>query len=671
MDVDDKDSPSASTTTTTTYENVIHKKADGKLVLSGESITFGLEEESPSTASPAISWSEVTKHQISPVNYPKAMLKLILKNGKSNTYQLSSRSELERIRKDINERLQATRGAPSSSLSGKKRPHSETSATSAVKKRGSTSFGELDPTALAVTRSSLLAANPSLRAQHHYLVQETDTLSEEDFWKTHNDLLEEEYARISGMTKAGSSSLLQAHLQLLTGRVTLGVEEMRQIFILYPAVHKAYEEKVPLELSDEQFWRKYLESEYFHRDRGRLGAASRQGDGSKEDKQIKKGGQKMSVEDQEARAAAVGTDDIFSRYDQKLREASKQDDSSRYRRWGTKLAVGQFDLASTFETERGQLLEGPKDNHPANSDDSKGTKVIQKYNRHWAMVMHPEDAVAGSDLIQVARRSVEDVLPGDNDANAQGGVDDEMFRLVGFAQSSSEEANHALGIGLTESDEYERLTLKNIEAYYSARPAESDAAKPDDEATRKRNGLFANALVGKVKALAAETRESQEQQSNPSGASQLKDAFPPPQLGKELLGALTNKMAQDSKTDEDALAIVNALPQDFKKRLHSYFRRSSELLRHFFGLRKLAEAAQGTPNGNAYIQKQRKIVTGMETVYREMEGIRKELEATGETGTLMRKMYLQIMEQLNWVFKLHREGAGGGGGGGFVTIEEF
>ena len=32
---------------------------------------------------------------------------------------------------------------------------------------------------------------------------------------------------------------------------------------MYPAVHRAYEEKVPLELSEEQFWRKYLESEYF------------------------------------------------------------------------------------------------------------------------------------------------------------------------------------------------------------------------------------------------------------------------------------------------------------------------------------------------------------------------------------------------------------------------
>jgi transcription initiation factor TFIIH subunit 1 len=635
----------------TTYEKVLHKKVGGKLILSGASLTF--------ETAPAIAWIDVKKHQVSPINYPKALLKLILNNGKSNTYQLPSREELERIRKDINARLQSARSV--ATLSGKKRPFGETSPSKRVT---STSFGELDPTALAVTRSSLLAANPGFRAQHHYLVQETQTLSEDDFWKTHNDLLEEEYARISGMTKAGSSSLLQSHLQLLTGRVTLGVEEMRQIFILYPAVHKAYEEKVPLELSDEQFWRKYLESEYFHRDRGRLGAASRQG--KSDDK--KQAGQKLSQEDQEARAAAVGTDDIFSRYDQKLREVSRNDDSSTRRRWGTKLAIGQFDLASTFETERGQLLEGPRDNHPSNSDDIKGSQVIQKYNRHWAMVMHPEDATAGSDLMQVARQSVDDVLPGDNDANAHGGVDEEMVRLVAFAQSSSNEANHAIGIGLAESEEYERLTLKNIEAYYSYRP--SQVSKVDDEETRKRNGLFANAMLVKQKAMAAAARNANHQGGLDVGSRPLEDAFPPPLLAKELLAALTNKMEQDSRTDEDALAIVSNLPEDFKKRLHSYFRRSSELLRHFFGLRKLAEAAQGTPDVHAYTQKQRRIVTGMETVYREIEEIRKELEATGETGTLMRKMYLQIMEQLNWVFKLNREGAGGGGGG-FVTMESF
>ena len=232
------------------------------------------------------------------------MLKIVLNEGagKPLTFQFTERYELERIRKDITERLKDFQSQHSSLLqsfttpskqqqqSGTKRklsgisptaananavtPNNAHAALLATGKTTLMSFGELDPTSLAVTRSSLLASNPTLRSQHNFLVEESKTVTEDDFWNTHFSLLEEEYARISGITRAGTSSLLQSHLQVLTGRITLGVEEMRQIFIMYPAVHKAYEEKVPLELSDEQFWRKYLESEYFHRDRGRMGAAS-------------------------------------------------------------------------------------------------------------------------------------------------------------------------------------------------------------------------------------------------------------------------------------------------------------------------------------------------------------------------------------------------------------
>jgi len=626
-----------------TYEKVIHKKAEGRLVLNDDSLIF----QSPATTASSIYWINVMKHQVSPASHPKSLLKVVLVGGKPQTFQLATRPELETLRKDISKRLQTFRA--DNKIGGKKRKHSETAMVSPGKqglngKTTTTSFGELDSTAMAVTRSSLLAANPTLRAQHQYLVQETQTLTEDDFWKTHQDLLEEEYARICGMTKAGTSSLLQSHLQLLTGRVTLGVEEMRQIFILYPAVHKAYEEKVPLELSDEQFWRKYLESEYFHRDRGRIGAASRRDGKNDKDSKNKNG---LSIEDQEARAAAVGTDDLFSRYDQKIRESSKKEEGSR--KWGTKLAVGQFDLASTFETERGNVLGGPKDNHPPNAaNETKGDRVIQKYNRHWAMVMHPEDAVAGSDLMEVARRSVTEVLPGDEDAKAGGGTDADMTRLVGFATAKPGDANHALGVGLAESNEYEELTLKNIEAY-SGLLSNSSADQEDEERIRQRNVLFANTLVQKISTLVADKK-----------GAQLKEAFPNRQLGFELLKHLTNRMAKDSKTDADALEIVSALSDDFKNRLLSYFRRSSELLRHFFGLRKLADG------NHAYTQKLEKIVTGMEHVYREMEEMRQGLDATGETGETTRKMCLQIMDQLDWAFKLHQKA-----GSSFVTIEKF
>jgi len=704
----------------TTYENVRFKsKVDGRLTLSQHSLTFQASGEGSHLLNLSFSWSDIVKHQVSPANYPKALLKLIVqKHGNAastsnRTFQLINRDELERIRNDISNRL---KNCGKSSVPGtgndhavanhKKRRLSNEGGSNkrqrmeAFASSSTVSFGDLDPTALAVTRSSLLAANPTLRQQHQYLVLETKTVSEEDFWTTHAALVEEEYARISGYAKAGTSSLLQSHLPISTdrargGRITLGVEEMRQIFILYPAVHKAYEEKVPLELSDEEFWRRYLASEYFHRDRGRVGTTARNHSSGQTQNVSKQEGQKkksagLTLEEQEARAAAVATNDIFARYDLKLREQQQQRERQQQQllqqqrdgsasptqtlvrassissikspsKVGRKLAVGQFDLASTFATERGELLQGPKDNHPPNQEDdgAKGARVIQKYNRHWAMVLHPDEAVAGADLTgEVAKKSVTDVLADDPDPLAGGGVDEEMRQLIEFAEATEEEADHAAGIG--HHDEYDPLTLKNIEAYYSTKGQETEAAPSStngetEAEIRKRHALFAKATSAKLEQMVKSILDKNENELP-------KSCFPPAKLGKELLMALTKKMAQDSQTEAQSLEMVNQLPDDFRMNLQSYFRRSSELLRHFFGLRRLE--AQGSAG---HSPKLARIVVGMETFYREMEVTRKQLPQS-EEGEKMRKMFLPLMDQLDWAFKLHREGSGGGGGGGFVSV---
>jgi transcription initiation factor TFIIH subunit 1 len=428
---------------------------------------------------------------------------------------------------------------------------------------------------------------------------------------------------------------------------------------LAQAVHRAYENMVPLELSDEQFWRKYLESEYFHRDRGRMGtAALNHAGGNTGDSSSKGKTSGPTMEEQDARAAAVGTDDLFSRYDQKLQaEKSKETAEGRHRRWGTKLAVGQFDLACTMETERGKLLQGPRDNHPPNqSDDGRGARVVEKYNRHWAMVLHPDEAHAGSDLLEIARKSAKDVLEDDDDAKPGGGVDVEMRRLVDFASTNNDEADHAAGQGLEGAD-FEPLELSNIDAYYTGQTENTSTAESDEELA-KRHVLFAKVMAAKTKSVL------QKATMNERDIVLAASCFPPPAFGYEILSALTKKMAMDSKTEAASLEMVNQLPEDFREKLLSYFRRSSELLRHFFGLRRLEEQ-RGSSASN---QKLARIVLAMESFYREMEGMRKELSQTS-TGELMRKMCLPIMDQLDWAFKLHREGSGGGGGGGFVDVE--
>lgn len=622
------------------------KKRTGQLILSDDHLDFTVGGSSSENVMRVL-WKDVVKHQVSPASFTKAhLLRLIMKDPppgmKKNTlaFSMENRQALEAIRTDVSQRLNrlgVTNSLPNSDDPSRKRPYSELN-------RQDQSFGSLDPTAMAVARSTILAANPTLRHQHKHLVIESKTISEDDFWATHHHLLEDEYAKISGMTQAGNSSVLQSHLPS-SGKVKLGVQQMRQIFILYPAVHRAYEEKVPLELSDEQFWRKYLESEFFHRDRGRLGTVTK-------NHAVEAGtnGKTQTYDIQDARAAAIGTDDLFSRYDQKIRESDAQVTTPK-RKWGTKLAIGQFDLASTFETERGKLLEGPKDNHPPNqNDDGKGARVIQKYNRHWAVVLHPDEAIAGSDLTEVARCSQRQVQRGNKDAFTYGGVDDDMRRLVDYAVAATEDANHAVGLSV-ESEGYEELTLRNIQAYYAGNVDSNKKPEASPDAKR-RHSDFAKAMaataVGLVQALAASDTPS----TLPA------TSYPNPNLGKGLLKALTKLMEKGAQTDEDSLKMVQNLPDDFRKNLQSYFRRSSELLRHFFGLRTL--------EGDSNTKKLARIVSGMESFYREMEEMRRNLPQTSD-GELMRKMCLPLMRQLDWAFKLYREGTGGGGGG-FVAV---
>jgi TFIIH p62 subunit, N-terminal domain len=230
----------------TTYDPVVYKKTDGSVTLTSEYLAF---HPASNGAESLLPYQLVTKHQVSPASYPKSLLKVILKDGKSVTFQLADRSELERVRKDLAARLKRLQGnlngsyingssnnnndnhSPHDSnqqshLRGKKRPHSDLLQRPSLlaRKPGGPlmSIDDLDATALAVTRASLLAANASLRAQHKFLVEETKTVDEDDFWKTHDNLLQEEYAKMCGMARAGTSSLLQSHLPL-QGRVTLGV----------------------------------------------------------------------------------------------------------------------------------------------------------------------------------------------------------------------------------------------------------------------------------------------------------------------------------------------------------------------------------------------------------------------------------------------------------------
>jgi transcription initiation factor TFIIH subunit 1 len=285
-----------------TFHGVTYNKTRGSLILSESGLQFNPDNKGEE-ALIDLSWTQIIKHQVSPATHPKHLMKVIVKNNSStaagatndaapgaksnnsHTFEFLIRNGLESARRDVSTRLNKIRSNDTNNNIGdanKKRPREEeassSSATAKLLRQSSSppssSYITHDPVALISTRSSLLASDPALRAQHRLLVVQNATLSEEDFWETHSRLMADEYAKISGCRNEGMGSNIKSSLDLglSTGKkkddetggvgrgvIHLGVEEMRQIFLMYPAVHRAYEEKVPLELSEEQFWRKYLE----------------------------------------------------------------------------------------------------------------------------------------------------------------------------------------------------------------------------------------------------------------------------------------------------------------------------------------------------------------------------------------------------------------------------
>jgi hypothetical protein len=684
-------------------------------------------------------------------------------------------------------------------------------------------YTHLTKSQFKVASSCLLASYPTLRTQHSLLLQQppstttqpnsttnntnnkkqTPIISNDlDFWATHDIQQSNQLSKIIGVKSRGLPSTIKSSLdiQINTSQqssssssskkekkeatkqnsnfsnanaITLGVEEMKQIFILYPAVHATYEEKVPLELSEELFWRKYLESEYFHRDRGKIGMSARNnvnllleknenlkkssadgnngddnedddndndknGDNKKDDndndndKNTKSGNDKSKKDDtkkvdENVRVATASSNDIFSRKEmelQRLREQQrqlqlqkqqeqgqqgnhKQQQQQQYsmsqmmpnRRSNKLIAIGQFDLTSTANTERGSklLLHTHGDVHPSNDC---GKKVIEKYNKHWAMVLNPNDAVAGCDLSAMARKSVRVVLDGDNDANAKGGIDEEMKRLVSIASSASNSAliKNPDG-GDNESDTeigddnyyygdnvlFEELALKNINAYSNQLSPSDDVTKQPLEKQLELDVVFSKFAMDEVKTmvkpilLAAVSSESAQEKK-------VDGALPHRKIGYPLIMALTKKLLEDSNSEKDTAKMANNLPQEFRKKFTKYFRRASELLRHFFALRRLMEIEQkqkdkesnGSTKNNTgndekssqSKQKLERIATGLEDVYREIEAMK-----NAEPNEKLRKMFIPVMDQLDWASKLHKDGLTSSNGpkkhGGFGFVDVF
>ncbi|KAH7696646.1 BSD domain-containing protein, partial [Aphelenchoides avenae] len=112
-------------------------------------------------------------------------------------------------------------------------------------------------------KAKILQDNPVVYDLYKHLVVESKLIKPNEFWSVHYKPDNKGDVGVSG---GFLSSLVQS--EGVNGiRLNLTMDTIQAIFRTYPAVERKHLELVPHELTEEEFWTKFFQSHYFHRER--------------------------------------------------------------------------------------------------------------------------------------------------------------------------------------------------------------------------------------------------------------------------------------------------------------------------------------------------------------------------------------------------------------------
>ncbi|XP_046748010.1 general transcription factor IIH subunit 1 [Diprion similis] len=233
---------------TTSSEDVLmqvgqvrYKKGDGTLYVMNERIAWMLDNRD--TVSVSHKYADIKLQKISPEGKAKIQLQVVLHDGSSSTFHFVNRNGQEaqiKDRDDVKELLQQL-------LPKFKRKVNK----------------ELEE------KNRMLQENPTLLQLYRDLVI-TQVISSEEFWAQH--AAEYTQAKKGQRQDIGVNGAFLADIKPQTDgcnglKYNLTVDIIECIFKTYPAVKKKHVENVPQKMSESDFWTKFFQSHYFHRDR--------------------------------------------------------------------------------------------------------------------------------------------------------------------------------------------------------------------------------------------------------------------------------------------------------------------------------------------------------------------------------------------------------------------
>ncbi|KDR19295.1 general transcription factor IIH subunit 1 isoform X2 [Zootermopsis nevadensis] len=238
---------------TTSSEDVLlqvgqvrYKKGDGTLYVMNERLAWMMDHRD--TVSVSHRYTDIKTQKISPEGKPKIQLQVCLHDGTSSTFHFVNRlgqGAQVKDRDDVKELLQQL-----------------------LQKFKCEVNKELEE------KNRLLSQNPSLLQLYRDLVI-THVISSEEFWSQH--AMQYMQKQQNQKQDIGVSGAFLADIKPQTDgcnglKYNLTSDIIECIFKTYPAVRKKHLEYVPHKLTESEFWTKFFQSHYFHRDRINAGS---------------------------------------------------------------------------------------------------------------------------------------------------------------------------------------------------------------------------------------------------------------------------------------------------------------------------------------------------------------------------------------------------------------